>query len=75
MNRLPALKPKEVLAALLRSGFFVDRIKGSHHFLIHRNDPRRRTVISIHSTDIPQATLRDILRQARLSRHEFLALL
>jgi predicted RNA binding protein YcfA (HicA-like mRNA interferase family) len=62
MSRLPALKAKDVLAALLRSGFIVDRIKGSHHFLIHRDDPRRRTEVAIHASDIPHGTLRDILK-------------
>jgi predicted RNA binding protein YcfA (HicA-like mRNA interferase family) len=75
MSRLPHVTPRKLLAALLRAGFVVDRIKGSHHFLQHKGDPSRRTVVALHSGDIPQGTLRDILRQARLSREEFLRLL
>jgi len=55
MSRLPAVKPKEMLQALLRSGFVIERIKGSHHFLIHKDDPRRRTVIAIHSAILRRA--------------------
>jgi predicted RNA binding protein YcfA (HicA-like mRNA interferase family) len=64
-----------MIAALQRAGFVVDRIKGSHHFMIHRDDPSRRTVIAVHSGDLPQGTLRDILKQAKISRDELSKLL
>ena len=75
MNRLPQVTARELLAALQRGGFVVDRIKGSHHFLQHKDDTKRRTVIALHSGDIPQGTLRDILKQTNLSREAFLKLL
>jgi predicted RNA binding protein YcfA (HicA-like mRNA interferase family) len=75
MSRLPQVTARKLLAALQRGGFVVDRVKGSHHFLRHKDDPARRTVIALHSGDIPQGTLRDILRQAGLSRDAFLKLL
>jgi predicted RNA binding protein YcfA (HicA-like mRNA interferase family) len=37
--------------------------------------PTGETVIALHSGDIPQGTLRDILKQVGLSRDEFLKLL
>jgi predicted RNA binding protein YcfA (HicA-like mRNA interferase family) len=43
MRTLPALPGRAVIAALERAGFEVVRIKGSHHFLRHRNDPSRQT--------------------------------
>ncbi|KAB2864419.1 MAG: addiction module toxin, HicA family [Bauldia sp.] len=64
-----------MLAALERAGFVVIRSKGSHRFLQHRDDPARRTVIAIHSGDLPEGTFRDILKQAGLSREAFLKLL
>jgi predicted RNA binding protein YcfA (HicA-like mRNA interferase family) len=64
-----------MIAALRRAGFVVDRIKGSHHFLEHKNDPRRKTVVALHSSDLPDGTLRDILKQAGITRDEFLKLL
>ena len=32
-QRLPALKPRKVLQALKRAGFFVHHSRGSHHYL------------------------------------------
>jgi predicted RNA binding protein YcfA (HicA-like mRNA interferase family) len=64
-----------MLAALQRAGFRVVRVKGSHHFLRHNEDPRRETVIALHPGDLPAGTVRAILRQARLSRKEFVTLL
>ena len=75
MRALPALSGRAVIAALERAGFEVIRTKESHHFLRHRNDPSRQTVVPVHRKDLPPGTLRAILRQARLSRAEFLDLL
>jgi predicted RNA binding protein YcfA (HicA-like mRNA interferase family) len=75
MRALPALSGRAVIAALERAGFEVIRTKGSHHFLRHRTDPSRQTVVPLHRNDLPAGTLRAILRQARLSRAQFLDLL
>jgi len=75
MRALPALSGRAVIAALERADFEVIRRKGSHHFLRHRNDPSRQTVVPIHRNDLPPGTLRAILRQARLSRAQFFDLL
>jgi predicted RNA binding protein YcfA (HicA-like mRNA interferase family) len=75
MRALPALSGRAVIAALERAGFEVIRTKGSHHFLRHRSDPSRQTVVPAHRSDLPPGTLRAILRQARLSRAQFLDLL
>jgi predicted RNA binding protein YcfA (HicA-like mRNA interferase family) len=72
MSRLPRVTARQVLSALQRAGFFIVRSKGSHHFLQHRDDPTRRTVISVHTGDMPQGTVRDILKQAGITREEFL---
>jgi predicted RNA binding protein YcfA (HicA-like mRNA interferase family) len=74
--RLPQLNAREVILALERPNFFVERSSGSDHLLVHRTDPRRRATVAFHgSRDIPRGTLRNILRQAQLSIEEFLALL
>jgi predicted RNA binding protein YcfA (HicA-like mRNA interferase family) len=75
MSRLPQVKPREMIAALQRAGFLIERIRGSHHFLRHRDDPTRRTVVALHAGDVPQGTLRDILKQAKISQSDFLKLL
>jgi predicted RNA binding protein YcfA (HicA-like mRNA interferase family) len=75
MSRLPRVTARQMLSALQRAGFFVVRSKGSHHFLQHRHDPTRRTVIAVHGGDLAQGTLRDILKQAKISREELVKLL
>jgi predicted RNA binding protein YcfA (HicA-like mRNA interferase family) len=74
MTRLPQITSSELLAALKRGGFEVVRIRGSHHFLRHMDDPTRQTVIALHSGDMKQGTLRDVLEQARLTPAELILL-
>jgi len=74
-RRLPALSADEVVRALERAGFSVDRVKGSHHHLRSPARPRARPVVPMHRGDLPRGTLRAIIRQAGLSVDEFLDLL
>jgi predicted RNA binding protein YcfA (HicA-like mRNA interferase family) len=74
VSRLPPVPAREVLAILLRAGFVVVRVKGSHHFLRHKDDPGRQTVIPLRAGDMPAGTLRAILKQAKLSKTQFLKL-
>jgi predicted RNA binding protein YcfA (HicA-like mRNA interferase family) len=60
-----------MLAALTRAGFETRRIKGRHHYLVHRDDPSRPTTIAMHSGDLPRRDVRDILKQAGISRVGF----
>ena len=74
--KLPVLKPKEVIAALLRAGFYVHHQKGSHARLLHRTKAGLHVTVPIHSKDIPLSLLKHrILKQANLSEEEFLELL
>lgn len=75
MNRLPQVTAREMMSALQRGGFVVARVKGSHHFFIHQDDPTRWATVPMHRGDLRGDTVRDILKQARLSRQEFLRLL
>ena len=53
-RRLPALKARDVIRALEKAGFVVVRIKGSHHFIVHRDDKTRMTNVPAHaSRDLP----------------------
>jgi len=74
--KLLVLKPKEVIAALLRAGFYVHHQKGSHARLLHRIKPELHVTVPVHSKDIPPSLLKHrILKQANLSEEEFLELL
>ncbi|MCA9840101.1 MAG: type II toxin-antitoxin system HicA family toxin, partial [Trueperaceae bacterium] len=57
-------------------GFYVERIKGSHHILVHQNDERLTVIVPVHGNkDLKTGTLRSIIKQAGLSSDEFQALL
>jgi predicted RNA binding protein YcfA (HicA-like mRNA interferase family) len=74
MSRLPSLKPREVVAALERAGFIVDRIAGSHYQMFNART-RRHTTVPYHHRDLPRGTVSAIIQQAGLTRDEFLNLL
>jgi predicted RNA binding protein YcfA (HicA-like mRNA interferase family) len=54
----------------------VGRTAGSHHLLVHPEDPRRIVTVPVHGArDLKSGTLRAIIRQAGLTVEEFRALL
>ena len=72
MTRLPAMKPDEVISALRKAGYFVDRQTGSHAILYKRG----HLPISVprHNRDLKKGTLLHIIQSAGLSVDEFLKL-
>lgn len=72
--RLPRPSGKETLEALLRAGFVVHRIRGSHYIL---KDPStgRRVTVPYHRQALAPKTLGAILDQAGLNPEEFASLL
>ena len=75
-GRLPAVSGKEVVRALTRSGFSVDRVVGSHHVLVFPGDSSRTVTVPVHGNrDLKPGTLRSIIRQAGFTAEEFIALL
>jgi len=74
MTRVPSLKPRQVVAALERSGFAVIRIAGSHYQLFNEVT-RRHTTVPHHNRDLPRGTVAAIIQQAGLTRDDFLRLL
>lgn len=73
---LPAVGGSRVVRALIRNGFVVDRIVGSHHVLVHPNDPTRTVTVPVHGNrDLKPGTLRSIIRQAGFTVDEFRELL
>ncbi|OFW33903.1 MAG: hypothetical protein A3J28_18565 [Acidobacteria bacterium RIFCSPLOWO2_12_FULL_60_22] len=73
--RLPSVKPRPVLKALERAGFFVHHITGSHYILKHPEKPTLRVTLPYHSKDLKRGTLQAMLKQAGLTAEEFNALL
>jgi predicted RNA binding protein YcfA (HicA-like mRNA interferase family) len=76
MSDLPSLTAYEIIRALERGGFVVRRSKGSHHRLVHADDPRRATTVAVHGArTVSKPLVLRILKQAGLTVEEFRALL
>ena len=71
-KRLPQVKPREVIAALMRAGFDVHHTTGSHYVL--KRDQLRVTV-AYHNRNLKRGTLASIIRQAGLTPTDFTELL
>jgi predicted RNA binding protein YcfA (HicA-like mRNA interferase family) len=72
MSGLPVIGGREVVRALTKAGFVVDRIAGSHHLMVFPGDPTRTVTVPVHAgRDLKPGTLRSIIRQTRLTVEEF----
>lgn len=67
-DKLPALRPRQVIAALERAGFVPLRQSGSH---AHYRKGTLTVTVPIHAKDIKKGTLASILRQAHMTVEEF----
>lgn len=74
-RQLPAVTGKQVIKALAAEGWYVKRIRGSHHILRHPSIPDAIPVPVHGNQPLKPGTLGNILRTAGLSRTEFGALL
>jgi predicted RNA binding protein YcfA (HicA-like mRNA interferase family) len=74
-QRLPAVKPKEVIRALERAGFFVHHATGSHYILKHPDRPLLRVTVAWHNRELKRKTLASIIEQAGYTAGEFVELL
>jgi predicted RNA binding protein YcfA (HicA-like mRNA interferase family) len=73
--RLPTLKPRQVLRALQRAGFFIHHTTGGHYILKHPDQPHLRVTLPFHNKDLKRRTLESIIEQAGLTAEEFRRLL
>ncbi len=74
MPKLPSITPQKVIKILEKSGFKLDRTKGSHHIYYHEVT-KKRVVVPMHKKDLPKGTLLEILKQAGITREELFDLL
>ena len=75
MAKLPRLSGKEVIKILIKQGFNVVRQRGSHVVLSKITVEKKITTIVPMHTEIDKGTLLEIIRQAQLTREDFLELL
>ena len=74
MSPLPRISGREAVAAFRRLGYEVDRQKGSHIILRHREAPFRRLTVPDHR-EVAKGTLRALIREAGITVEEFAAVL
>ncbi len=72
MPKLPSLRAREIIKALKRAGFTKVRQSGSH---LQMKKGNLLVTIPVHAGDLNPSVVRSILRQARISADELLALL
>ncbi|MDT7541193.1 MAG: hypothetical protein QOE33_1097 [Acidobacteriota bacterium] len=72
MRKPPSPKPKIVIRALERGGFYVHHVTGSHYIL---KKGGVRVTVPYHGKDLKPRTLASIVEQSGLSVEEFLDLM
>jgi len=71
MPKLPTVSGKKVVKALGKLGFELDHQTGSHLILREKRKPHRRITVPNHDP-LAKGTLNAILKQAGLTRDEFI---
>ena len=72
MARLPVVSGDEFVKAMLKIGYVWDHTEGSHMILLHPSG--RRLSVPRHK-ELGRGLLRSLIRDARLTREEFIKLL
>ena len=75
MTKLPLLSSHKIVKALSKVGFEQVSQKGSHIKLKRKDGDKIRIVIVPNYKEIPNGTLRSIIRQSGLDKDDFLKLL
>ena len=71
MSQLPAVTGKQLIGILEAQGWYVKRIRGSHHIMRHASIPDAIPVPVHGNRAIKRGTLGNILRAAGISREQF----
>lgn len=72
MGKLAGFRCREIVMRLRRLGFEFDRQAAGSHEIWYNSTTNRYTTIPNHPGDMPEGTLRAILKQAGIEMDEFL---
>lgn len=76
MSKIPPLKAKRIIKLFLKAGFYIHHQAGSHIHLRCFNKIHLRITIPRHDKfDLPPFVINSILKQAEMTKEEFLRLL
>ena len=73
MGRLAGFKYREITKRLRQMGIEFHRQAAGSHEIWYNAETRRYTTIPNHSGDMPEGTLRAILKQAGITPEDFLS--
>lgn len=71
MPKLPAIRPREIVAKLKKLGFIEHHQVGSH-LTLKQLSTGHRAVVPMHLKDVKKGTLSALLREAHIDRDAFL---
>lgn len=72
MTKVPILTPRKVEKKVKNLGFILDHSTGSHNIYFNPKT-KKRAVIPLHTKDLKPGTLSAILREAGITKEEFLS--
>jgi predicted RNA binding protein YcfA (HicA-like mRNA interferase family) len=72
MGRLAGFKYRQIVKRLKKLGFTFDRHAAGSHEIWYNSESNRYTTIPNHPGDMPEGTLRAILKQADITPEQFL---
>ncbi len=72
MGKLAGFRYRKIVKSLKRLGFTFDRQAAGSHEIWHNVGTNRYTTVPNHPGDMPEGTLRAILKQAGISPDDFL---
>jgi predicted RNA binding protein YcfA (HicA-like mRNA interferase family) len=72
MGRLSGFRYRDVVEKLRAFGFVFDRQAAGSHEIWRHSDTGQRVTVPHHAKDMPEGTLRAILREANISVDDFL---
>ncbi|ABB31557.1 YcfA family protein [Geobacter metallireducens RCH3] len=72
MGRLSGFRYREIIKRLKAFGFVFDRQAAGSHEIWYNPDKDKYTTIPNHAGDMPEGTLRAILKQAEIDPEDFL---
>ena len=71
MGRLSGFRYRDIIKILKRFGFEFYRQAAGSHEIWHNPETKRYTTIPNHTGDMPEGTLRAILKQSEIDVNEF----
>lgn len=72
MGEFSGFHYREIIRKLKQFGFVFDRQAAGSHEIWYNSETKRYTTVPNHSGDMPEGTLRSILKQAGIAPDEFI---